>query len=228
LWTEHKPLRQQRHLAFISEFNVQMLYLPSLKNVVSNFFVPPPPPPEPSGTVAATTAADPVDFEAMAAEQNRCTETQCLLGSSSLKIVFWQAGAQRLVGDVSTAFFALLSLKSSQKIFLKLHNILHPGKLASQNKISSRFAWRGLSSDINTWARSCLHCQQSKTHYHARCCHSTLPFLIGDLLIFTLTWWDLYIIVITAIMFSLSLIAHPIGWKLFSCVISPWQHAHER
>jgi hypothetical protein len=48
-WTDHKPLvtalsrvsapispRQQRHLAFISEFNVQMLYLPSLKNVVAD------------------------------------------------------------------------------------------------------------------------------------------------------------------------------------------------
>jgi hypothetical protein len=30
-------------------------------------------------------AADPVDLEEMAAEQNRCTETQRLLGSSSLK-----------------------------------------------------------------------------------------------------------------------------------------------
>ncbi len=50
LWTDHKPLvtaishvsapispRQQRHLAFISEFNVQILYLPGLKNVVADF-----------------------------------------------------------------------------------------------------------------------------------------------------------------------------------------------
>jgi hypothetical protein len=50
LWTDHKPLvtaishvsalispRQQRHLAFISEFNVQLLYLPGWKNVVTDF-----------------------------------------------------------------------------------------------------------------------------------------------------------------------------------------------
>jgi hypothetical protein len=49
LWTGHKPLvtaisrvsapisaRQQRHLAFISEFNVQLLYLLGLKNVVAD------------------------------------------------------------------------------------------------------------------------------------------------------------------------------------------------
>jgi hypothetical protein len=62
LWTDHKPLvtaltrvslpispRQQCHLAFISEFNVQMLYLPGLKNVVSDFLSRlshPPSPPE--------------------------------------------------------------------------------------------------------------------------------------------------------------------------------------
>jgi hypothetical protein len=51
LWTDHKPHvtalsrvstpispRQQRHLAFISEFNVQLLYLPGLKIVVADFF----------------------------------------------------------------------------------------------------------------------------------------------------------------------------------------------
>ncbi len=53
---------------------------------------PPPPPPEPSGTAAAE--ADPVDFEALAAEQNHCAETQHL-----------QAGVQRLVRDVSTSVF---------------------------------------------------------------------------------------------------------------------------
>ncbi len=55
LWTDHKLLvtalsrvsapispQQQCHLAFISEFNVQMLYLPSLKNIVANFLSCPP------------------------------------------------------------------------------------------------------------------------------------------------------------------------------------------
>jgi hypothetical protein len=33
-------------------------------------------------------ATDPVDFEEMAAEQNRCPETQRLLGGTSLKLAF--------------------------------------------------------------------------------------------------------------------------------------------
>jgi hypothetical protein len=116
LWTDHKPLvtaisrvstpispRQQRHLVFISEFNVQLLYLPGLKNVVADFM--PRPPPPSTGTVTATAAADPVDFEEMAAEQSRCPETQRLLCSTSLKLAFRQTGAQRLAGDISTGTF---------------------------------------------------------------------------------------------------------------------------
>jgi hypothetical protein len=39
--------QHQRHLAFISEFRVQMLYLPNLKNTIANFLSHPPPSPEP-------------------------------------------------------------------------------------------------------------------------------------------------------------------------------------
>jgi hypothetical protein len=98
--TDHKPLvtaishvstpispRQQRHLAFISEFNVQRLYLPGLKNVVADFLS------RPNQTatrsVAATSVAVPVDFEEMAAEQNHCPEMQHLLGGTSLKLYYF-------------------------------------------------------------------------------------------------------------------------------------------
>ncbi len=69
LWTDHKPLftaisrasapispRQQCHLAFISEFNVQMLYLPGLKNVVADFLSRPN-----QATTGSVAAASPVD-----------------------------------------------------------------------------------------------------------------------------------------------------------------------
>ncbi len=176
LWTDHKPLvtalsrvstsispRQQRHLAFISEFNVQLLYLPGLKNVVADFLSRPPP--RSSGTVAATAAADPVDFEEMAAEQNRCPETQRLLGGTSLKLGFRQTGTQRLAGDISTGtFWPIVPLKLRKDIFTHFHNIAHPGRLASRHIISSRFVWRGLSSDVTTWACGCLACQWGKIH----------------------------------------------------------------
>jgi hypothetical protein len=53
--------QQQRHLAFISEFIVQLLYLPGLKNVAADFLSRPHP--ELTEMVTAAVAADPVDFE---------------------------------------------------------------------------------------------------------------------------------------------------------------------
>jgi hypothetical protein len=44
--------------------------------------------PERFGDVAAAAVTTPIDFEAIAAEQNRCPETQHLLGGSSLSIAF--------------------------------------------------------------------------------------------------------------------------------------------
>ncbi len=81
-----------------------MFYLPGLKNVVADFLSQPSPP-GPTGTVAATAAADPVNFEAMAAEENSCAETQRLLGGTSLKLAFRQAGAHCLAGDISAGVF---------------------------------------------------------------------------------------------------------------------------
>jgi hypothetical protein len=95
--------RLKGHLAFISEFNVQMLYLPSLKNIVADFLSRPNQ--ATTGSVAAALAADPVDFEEMATEQNCCPETQRLLGDTSLKLALRQTGAQRLAGDVSIGNF---------------------------------------------------------------------------------------------------------------------------
>ncbi len=102
-----------------------------------------------AGSVAAASAADPVDFEEMAAEQNRCPETQRLLGDTSIKLAFRQTDALGLAGDVSTGNFCpIVPLKFRKNIFDHFHNFAHPGRLASRRIILSRFVWRGLSSDI--------------------------------------------------------------------------------
>ncbi len=73
--------------------------MPGLKNVVADFLSCPLP--KFTETVTATVAADLVDLEEMDAEQNRCAETQRLLGSTSLKLACRQTGAQCLAGDIS-------------------------------------------------------------------------------------------------------------------------------
>ncbi len=78
-----------------------------------------------AGSVTAASAADPVDFEEMAAKQNRCPETQRLLGGTSLKLAFCQTGAQRLAGDVSRGNFRpMVPLKFRKNIFDHFHNVV--------------------------------------------------------------------------------------------------------
>jgi hypothetical protein len=117
-----------------------------------------------------------VDFEEMAAKQNRCPETQRLLGGTSLKLAFRQTGAQRLAGDISTGTFCpIVPLKSKKDNFAHFNNVAHPGRLTSRRIISSRFVWRGLSSNVTAWARGCLACQRGKIHRHTRLAKQPIP-----------------------------------------------------
>jgi hypothetical protein len=162
----------------------------------------------------------------MAAEQNRLAETQRLLGDSSLKHAFRQAGSQCLAGDVSTGVFCpIVPQKFRKDIFSHLHNISHPGRLASWSMVSSRLVWRGVANNITIWSCACLHCQQAKIHRHARLLPQPIPIppcrfshlhidLVGPLQYSG-----------GAISFSLPLIADPNGWKPFPFLIHPRQHA---
>jgi hypothetical protein len=58
--------------------------------------------------------------------------------------------------------------RSESCSFLNLHNISHPERLASHRLVSSRFVWRGPSSNITAGMRSCLCCQLGKIHCHVR------------------------------------------------------------
>jgi cleavage and polyadenylation specificity factor subunit 1 len=119
---------------------------------------------------------DPVDIKEMAAEQNRCPETQRLLGDTFLKLAFRQTGTQCLAGDISTGTFCpIVPLKFRKDIFAHFHNVAHPGRLASRLIISSRFVWHSLSSDVTAWARGCLACQRGKIHRHTHLVPLPIP-----------------------------------------------------
>ncbi len=80
-------------------------------------------------------------------------------------MAFCQTGNQRLAGDVSTGnFHPIVPLKFRKIIFDHFHNVAHFRRLASRCIVSSRFVWRGLSSDVTAWACRCLVCQLGKIH----------------------------------------------------------------
>jgi hypothetical protein len=152
----------------------------------------------------------------MAAEQNRCPETQRLLGGTSLKLAFNQTGAQCLAGDVSTGNFCpIVPLKFRKNIFDHFHNVAHPGRLASRHIISSRFVWRSLSSNVIDWARGCLACQQGKIHRHTRLVPIPIPQRRFSHLHVDLVGGGECSTVIILMIFLPLLITRPSGWKQF-------------
>jgi hypothetical protein len=92
LWTDHKPLifalsrvspptsgRQQRHLAFISEYTNQLVYVPGTSNVVADALS------RPATARVCTAIADraPLDLKDMAL----CPQVQALRSSLGLRII---------------------------------------------------------------------------------------------------------------------------------------------
>jgi hypothetical protein len=88
--------RQQCYLAFISEFNVQMLYLPGLKNTVADFLpCPSPTPLPPASTETVAASAGQIQWILKLWQPSK-TAAQKRLSPR---------GTQCLVGDVSTGVF---------------------------------------------------------------------------------------------------------------------------
>ncbi len=128
LWTDHTPLifalhrvspptsgRQQRHLAFISEYTNQLKYLPGTSNVVADALS------RPAAAAAAgvewvcAAIADksPLDLKDMALRQILCPQVQALRSSPTLRIITQKVGDLDLIGDSSTGIFRVRFLNTS-------------------------------------------------------------------------------------------------------------------
>jgi transposase InsO family protein len=164
--------RQQRHLAFISEYTTQLVYVPGTSNVVADALS------RPLSSVATAAAAlscaaiadkTPFDLRDMALRQILCPEVQSLRSSPGLRILTQKVGDLDLLGDAATGTFRpLVPRDLRRQVFDHLHGAAHPGMRASRRLIASRFVWKGLSTDVTAWARSCLHCQRAKVHRHVQ------------------------------------------------------------
>jgi hypothetical protein len=119
LWTDHKPLifalhrvspptsgRQQRHLAFISEYTNQLKYLLGTSNVVADALSHPAAAAAGVQWVCAAVAdKSPLDLKDMALRQILCPQVQALRSSLGLHIITQKVGDLDLIGDSSTGTF---------------------------------------------------------------------------------------------------------------------------
>ena len=110
----------------------------------------------------------------MALHQILCPQVQALCSSPGLRIITQKVGDLDLLGDSSTGTFRPLVPKDLRRqVFEHLHGAAHPGRRATRRLISSRYVWKGLSSDVTAWATACLGCQRAKVHRHVQVLPST-------------------------------------------------------
>jgi hypothetical protein len=198
LLTDHKPLvasmtrvtppqsaRQQRHLAFVSEFTTDLRHTPGSDNVVADALSRPPaivkvsteglpvlsipPPSDPPLTPPPAVAADaqPIDFTELAFAQPSCPDVQAMLASPSLSVVSKKIGTVEVLGDVSTGVFRpLLPARFRTAAVWSLHNIHHPGVRASRRLVCSSFCWPKMGCFVSALIKNCIQCQKAKIHRH--------------------------------------------------------------
>ncbi|KAJ8358385.1 hypothetical protein AAFF_G00010440 [Aldrovandia affinis] len=174
-YVDHKPLvfamakaaepwsaRQQRNLAYISEFTTDIRHIEGKANAVADCLSRP--------SVNAVHLG--IDIVRMAANQQADPEVQAyrtaISGLKLADIKLDGAGAS-LLCDVSTGQpRPVVPAQWRRGVFDSVHSLSHPGQKASQRLVSSKYVWHGLKKDVREWAAGCMECQRAKIHRHVK------------------------------------------------------------
>ncbi len=167
LWTDHKPLnfalhrvstptsgRQQRHLAFISEYTNQLVHLPGTANVVADALSRPAAAAAAGAEWVCAAIADrsPLDLKDMALRQILCPQVQALRSSPGLRIITQKVGDLDLISDSSICIYICVQKYTSvyslplPNSFLTVIRSFHTVFVASGWCRCRRTAVRGLGS----------------------------------------------------------------------------------
>ena len=184
LFTDHKPLtfafisasdkwspRQQRHLAFVSEFTTNVRHVPGVDNVVADALSRVSLEDNEPGVIAAMEGAitSVINYAAMAVQQGADAGIQRVVSDPNCSLQLTTCALpdtnERLLVDMSTGRpRPLVPAGLTRTIFDANHKLSHAGARAMRRLICDRFVWPGMSKDIRQWTRSCLSCQRQSNH----------------------------------------------------------------
>ena len=173
-FTDHKPLtfcmaktsdmwssRQQRHLAYISEFTTDIRHVQG-KNHVADALS--------RATISALHEG--IDYAAMAASQKEDPGIHAyrtaITGLQFEDVPFGPRGIT-LHCDISTGHpRPIVPTGWRRKVFDLVHGLSHPSVRATRQLITARFVWHGICKQVGLWAKACIPCQTCKVHGHIR------------------------------------------------------------
>ena len=157
--------REIRHLAFVAEFTTDIQHVAGTDNVVADALS--------RGSINDVAQSSPVDFTALATDQETDVELQQLRSSSTtalqLQLITVPGSPVSLWCDVSTGTSRpFVTPAFRQSVFESVHHLAHPGTRATHKLIANRFVWSGMGKDITALVRNCVQCQRVKIQRHTR------------------------------------------------------------
>lgn len=168
--TDHKPLihmfRQRPETAtpmrirlvnFISQFSTDIRHVSGGDNVVAD------------ALSRMEEISLPDDMDTIAVEQEADSSIPELLKNPTLTLKWMTVptSVKPLLCETSTSTVRpYLPGSLRHAMFIKLHNLSHPGIRGSRRLVTQRFFWPNMNVDIATWSRSCVACQRSKIQRH--------------------------------------------------------------
>ena len=173
--TDYKPLtfamakvaepwsaRQQRYLAYISEFSTDIQHIAGKDNPVADALSRP----------SINSLHERIDYVAMAEKQVSDNDIQAYrIAVTSLRLedVPMSNNGTTLLCDVSTGYpRPIVPVSHQRQVFDTIHNLSHPSIRTTRKLVASKFVWHGLNKQVTAWARTCIPCQQSKIFRHIR------------------------------------------------------------
>ena len=183
-YTDHKPLtlafakvsdpwspRQQRHLAYISEFTMDVRHIAGKDNNVADAL---------SCTPVHTVSTQVGIYyrpTAMAIAQQQDDEMKAyrtaITGLVLEDVKFGPTNTTLLCYVSSGQPCPIIPSSWRRKVFEAVHNLSHPSIRATRTLITKKFMWHGINKQVGAWAKACIACQTSKIHRHVKAPLST-------------------------------------------------------
>ncbi len=156
-YTDHKPLtfcmakasdpwsnRQQRHLAYISEFTTDLRHVQGKDNPVADTLSRP--------TISGVHLG--IDYTAMATAQQQDAEVRAYrTARSSLQVEevpFGPNGATLLFNVSTERARPIVPTSWKRQVFDLVHGLSHPSVRSTRKLIAKKFVWNGLTATVRT------------------------------------------------------------------------------
>ena len=176
LSTDHKPLtfaiskisvpwspRQQRHLAYVSEFTTEVHHIEGKANTVADTLS--------RGEISAISSPQPgVDYKAMAAAQRADASITAVPTATNwlvIRNIPLDHYGNSISCDLSSGRPRPLVPDTLQcTVFDAAHELSHPSIRTTKQLVAAKCVWPGLRKHVGIWAKTCIRCQAAKVHRH--------------------------------------------------------------